>query len=61
MVQKRPRAGVLDFDDVVDQELAKRAMVIAAAGEARMLMIGPSRGGPMLARRLPTTSSPARR
>lgn len=49
----------LDYDQVLDQEIAKRAMVIAAAGRHGMLMVGPPGAGKsMLAKRLPTILPP---
>lgn len=43
-----------DFSDVIDQEEAKRACVISAAGSHGMLMVGPPGAGKtMLAKRMP--------
>lgn len=49
----------VDFSEVIGQEMAKRAMVIGAAGNHGMLMMGsPGCGKTMLAKRLPTILPP---
>ena len=61
----KPAGGVyessagLDYDQVLGQESVKRAMVIGAAGNHGMLMMGsPGCGKTMIARRLPTILPP---
>lgn len=48
-----------DFEDVIDQEMAKRAFVIAASGNHGLLMVGPPGAGKsMMAKRMPSILSP---
>jgi magnesium chelatase family protein len=50
---------LIDYADICGHELAKRALLIAAAGGHNLLMVGPPGSGKtMLARRLPTILPP---
>ncbi|MCL2151311.1 MAG: ATP-binding protein, partial [Coriobacteriia bacterium] len=54
-----PEGGYLDFADIAGNDMAKRALQIAAAGRHGIMMIGPPGAGKsMMARRLPSILPP---
>lgn len=61
MHEHQPQANErrIDYADVAGQEMAKRALVVAATGELGLMMVGaPGSGKSMLAERMPTILPP---